>query len=188
MTFIQPTVDNPLILNIHGHVPALKNEKLLKINTKSGKPVLLSNADVKVFIERVRSTYRPQFDVIPFPVHVAVYAEFWFFVANQTNIAASDGDNAYTTLQELLQKPKKNAPYLHIMDDDKQVTAHHVETYAVRDAAQEGARLFIWAMSEDHYQDRDAMWDACKRFRQTYRQQTANQVNLDFDEILTLLP
>lgn len=187
-----PSSLNPLVLNISGHIPALKNDKVLKTNTRTGKPVLLSNADVKVFLERVVSTLRTQvqrqdFDTIPFPMHTAVYAEFWFFVANETNIAASDGDNAYTTLQELLQKPKKNAPALLVMDDDKQVTTHHVETYAVRDRNREGARLLVWAMSDEEYADRDLMWERCKQFRKSYQQAAVAAPDVDFDEILTLL-
>lgn len=187
-----PTVSNPLVLNFSGHIPALKNEKV-PVTRKNGKPALVSNQTVQTFYKRVQGNCidqmrRQGFDVIEWPQHVAVYAEFWFYVANKTNIAASDGDNAYTTLQELLQKSAKNKPYIHAIDDDKQVSAFHVETYAVHDKIKEGARLYVWTMEEEDYHDRLHMWEAFFRYlRKRAFDTPTEQEEVDFDEITNLL-
>ncbi len=184
-----PTTADPLILNVSGHVPALKNEKI-PITKKNGKPALISNQTVQVFYESfyssgLRQVNRQGFSRIPFGTPIAVFCELWFFTVSESQIAPSDGDNAYQTLQELLMPSSKKHPYyLGVADDDKQVVDFRVRKYPVNNRQSEGARLFLWTtkVTGDGFED----W---VNFYKTYHYIVTSppkQPAVDFDEIPTL--
>lgn len=186
-----PSASNPLVLNIVGHVPSLKNNKL-QVTRANGTTAFVPNSEVIGFYKRVSSYCQKQierqgFDRITFPNPVAVYGEFWFYVANETNISASDADNALTTILDMLQKPRKREPYLWVMDDDKQVLSPKGDAYAVRDRKKEGARVFVWVLDERI--SRWDNWDIFKGFYLNNRPATGHthQNSINIDEVLDLL-
>lgn len=161
------------------------------VHNKQGRAIPVSNADVQHFVARVHSacsiqTERQGFDLIPYPTLVALYAEFWFFVANDSQIAASDTDNALTTIQEVLQPSSKKHPYyLNVLANDNLVVSPRSDAYAVRDRNREGARVFVWALNASL--DRWANWDLFKAFYLGYTQPIAEQTDIDLQEILDML-
>lgn len=150
-----PSAANPLILLYGGRIPALKNEKTI-VTDGSGTRTLQANKDVKTFYKRVQSAVKSQvaaqgFDPIAFPTPVALYAEIFFSIKEAHGIPTTDGDNAYTTLQESLQDKKKLAKttgaVLGVIDNDRQILSFHVEVLAVPSPRFEGAKLFLWTMN-----------------------------------------
>lgn len=177
-------------MNISGHVPALKNDKTL-VGRDSGKPALISNTTVRVFYESfytsgLKQLQRQGFDRIAWPLPVMIFCELWFFRADDIPIAASDADNAYTTLQELLgPRTKKHPHYLGVVEDDKQIIDFRVRKMTVPSAIQQGGRLFIWSAKAtgDGFNE----WDQFKEFYRQYKPQQAQARSVNFDEILTEL-
>jgi len=186
----QPTAAAPLVLNFSGHIPALKNQKI-PITTKEGKPALISNTTVQTFYRHffgsgVVQIKRQGFSRLHWPTPVAAFCELWFYSVNDTGIAPSDADNAYTTLQELLIPANKKHPYyLGVIEDDKQVIDFRTRKYAVNSEAKEGARLFIWSTKTtgDGFDDLFAFAE----FYRNYVNRSSNQPQIDLDEILTQL-
>lgn len=138
-----PTPDNPLILNFPGHVPALKNRKQ---PVRAGKKLkLVPNKVVRDFIRRIRPLIEGQwegqgFSLLPVPSRIGIYVEIVFYRNNPKLLPNSDGDNAYTTLQELLAKL--------VIENDKQVGYGSFDVLYTSNRALEHARAYIWLHDE----------------------------------------
>lgn len=185
-----PTIAKPLVLNIAGHVPALKNQKI-PITKRDNKPALISNTTVQTFYQSfyasgVSQINRQGFSRIPFEIPVMAFCELWFYVAGERNIAASDADNAWTTIQELLVPNSRKHPYyLGVLEDDDQMLDFRVRKYAVKSTEQEGARIFLWATTTEG--DGFDEWDEFKTYYRNRQLISRNQPVFDFNEVLTSL-
>lgn len=145
-----PSPDNPLILHYRGRIPALKNDKVL-ITKKGGDQALIPDKDVLEFFKRVKSLQRQVdqqgFNRMHFPTPVACHVTMYFRINEIHHIPTSDGDNAYTTIQETWQYPavvKTMGAVLGVIDNDRQVLECHWRTIAVPVANLEGATAFLW--------------------------------------------
>jgi hypothetical protein len=152
---------------------------------------LISNTTVQTFYRAFHSSggyqiKRQGFPRLDWPTPVAAFCELWFYSVNDTGIAPSDADNAYTTIQELLSPANKKHPYyLGVLENDKQVVDFRTRKYAVDHEAKEGARLFVWSTKTtgDGFDDLLTF----SEFYRNYVNRSSNQPQTDLDEILTLL-
>lgn len=142
-----PTPENPIVLNFIGHIPSLKNRKQ---PIRAGKKLkLVPNKVVRDFVNRMKPLLEGQwtklaaeqgFSLVPLPQRIGVYAEIVFYRNNPKLLPNSDGDNAYTTLQELLAKL--------IIENDKQVGYGSFDVLYTSNRALEHASVFIWVRDE----------------------------------------
>lgn len=180
-----PTATNPLILRYRGHIPAMKNQKVF-IRDDDGKNKMVSSQEVKQFFLRCKSML-PQvekqgFTCMAFPQPVAAYVEIGFYTNNIHGMAASDGDNAYTTLCETWQHPQRakgDGPILGVIENDRQVLSWQVEVHSVPSRNLEGATAYLWA-----YNSGMGAWEQRVQFMTAYHQ-GAFMMATDEDDTLT---
>lgn len=146
-----PSPDNPLILHYRGRIPALKNDKEWVDDPETGGKKPIPNEEVQVFFKKAKSLQRQVdrqgFTRMPFPMPVACHVTMYFRINEPHGIPTSDGDNAYTTLQETWQFPlvvKTMGAVLGVIENDRQVLECHWRTIAVPVANLEGATAFLW--------------------------------------------
>lgn len=143
----------PFCFVIPGHVPALKNNKDLA--EQGNRTILIANAAVERFykknegilnIQRERQKHMAK---IAMP-SVAFLHVTLFYLAVTVPFPRADGDNGFTTIQELCQSPNQPHGILDIVDDDKQILHGCFEVKRVKDRHFEGAIFYLW---EDDGQD-----------------------------------
>lgn len=142
-----PTPSNPLVLTYPGHIPSLKNRR--RPVKEGGKLKLKKNTEVMLFLQRTRRLLEQQwaaqasqhgYRLLEPPGRIDLYVEIVFYRRDADKLPASDGDNAFTTIQETLKKL--------IVRDDNQI---RLGVFDVRYTAQrslEHATAYIWQAAE----------------------------------------
>jgi hypothetical protein len=144
------------VLTFRGHTPALKNNKLPTI--RKGKDG--NNQIVPITAKAVRIWMRESgddaerqwqqqqelqgFSTILMPQRVRCVTYVHFFASSLDVIPVSDLDNAYSTIQELLQLPGKPGGRLGVIEDDKQVFSHANRKRITRNRKTQHAIIYLW--------------------------------------------
>lgn len=148
-----PTPTNPIVLTFRGHTPALKNNKQPVI--RNGRIVPMTNPGVKKWmriagddaaLQWQRQQDRLGFGTILMPHRVFVFVSVVFYATTVDTIAKSDSDNAYSTIQEMLQMPGQPGGVIGVFEDDRQVFRHVVDKEVTRHRKTQHANAYIWVV------------------------------------------
>lgn len=137
----------PFEFVIPGHVPALKNNKDLAESEKG--MILVANAAVERFYRKNETILKVQRERqnhlanIAMP-NVAFLHVTLFYLAVTVPFPRADGDNGFTTIQELCQSDDQPHGILGIVADDKQILHGCFEVRRVKDRHFEGAIFYLW--------------------------------------------
>lgn len=162
-----PDPTNPIILVYRGHTAALKNNKVPVTNAE-GRVVPITSGRVKRWLKLNESDLQTQwrrqeeeqgFTTILKPNRVVVMAYVSFFVTFADSIPDSDLDNAYTTLQETLQRSNKPNGIVGAMEDDNQIIRFMAEEKLVPNKALEGALVYVWQANEQPLWGQQALFE-----------------------------
>lgn len=143
---------NPFVFSLTGHVPALKNNREPVYGQDQN--FFVANAAVERFYRQNESILIAQRDrqkdleFIPMP-RAAVLVVQLFYIAVTVPLPKADGDNGYTTIQELLQVPEMPHGILGIVEDDRQVQRGIFEVKVVKSRPAEGCRFYVWQDNGD---------------------------------------
>jgi len=138
--------ENPCIITIPGHVPSLKNSRVLGLSS-SGSPFLMKSKAVNLYMKNARASIQRQLahqfnnEWQPLDTGVAICVKL--HVAYSTDYPNSDIDNAYTTIQECTKGI--------ITVDDNQIEHFWTIRQRVFSRKVEFTEIFFWQSQQVNY-------------------------------------
>lgn len=151
-----PTTKNPLVLKYRGHVPAMKNRRQYRKDKKGNLIPAGKNKTVKTWLQRIETPLIKQWIGSGYSmmknVPVAAWVDIYFYKKDATgfDLVTSDGDNAYTTIQETWQinnPDNDEAGIIGAVYDDRQIVNGTFTLTTTPIRALEGATAYLWGVS-----------------------------------------
>lgn len=182
-----PSASNPYVLPLSLSVPSLKNNRDLRV-LPSGRVMPAKNEVVRKFLFDVETRLLPlyprsQYPTIPRPRLAGVWVDLHFYAANPKKaLPRRDGDNALTTLQEMLQTQDKSSGIFGFVEDDSQFGYGSYAVHYVQDRRLDGAVIYCWALenSLNIFQELIALGE----YRQQYKERLLHVGHTEQENVL----